>query len=53
MWRNDTKYEYMSMFPLKNLARKGLKYRKSSIINTGEKFDGRIENEDSIMDNTV
>ena len=24
MWRNDTKCEYMFMFPLKNLARKGL-----------------------------
>ena len=24
MWRNDTKYEYMFMFPLKNLAHKGL-----------------------------
>ena len=25
MWRNDTKYKYMFMFPLKNLARKGLR----------------------------
>ena len=24
MWRNDTKSVYMFMFPLKNLARKGL-----------------------------
>ena len=24
MWRNDTKYKYMIMFPLQNLARKGL-----------------------------
>ena len=24
MWRNDTKCKYMFMFPLKNLARKGL-----------------------------
>ena len=25
MWRNDMKCKYMFMFPLKNLARKGLK----------------------------
>ena len=25
MWRNDTKCKYMPMFPLKNLAHKGLK----------------------------
>ena len=25
MWRNDTQCQYMFMFPLKNLARKGLK----------------------------
>ena len=25
MWRNDTKCKYMFMFPLKNLARKGLR----------------------------
>ena len=24
MWSNDIKYKYMFMFPLKNLARKGL-----------------------------
>ena len=28
MRRNDTKCKYMFMFPLKNLARKGLRYRK-------------------------
>ena len=25
MWRNETKCKYMFMFPLKNLARKGLR----------------------------
>ena len=28
MWRNDMKYKYMFMFPLKNLARKGLISKK-------------------------
>ena len=27
MWRNETKRKYMLMFPLKNLARKGLTAR--------------------------
>ena len=26
MWRNDTKYKYMFMFPLKKLTRKGLRH---------------------------
>ena len=36
MWRNDTKCKYMFMFPLKNLARKGLRIscecHKTSLI---------------------
>ena len=28
MWRNDTKWKYMFMFPLKSLARKGLRNNK-------------------------
>ena len=30
MWRNNTKWKYMFMFPLKNLARKGLRCHQSS-----------------------
>ena len=33
MWRNDTKCKYVFMFPLKNLARKGLKYSKTFLNN--------------------
>ena len=31
MWRNDTKCKYMFMFPLKNLARKGLMFQKMNL----------------------
>ena len=32
MWRNDTKCKYMFMFPLKNLARKRLRYQSPSCV---------------------
>ena len=43
MWRNDTKRKYMFMFPLKNLARKGLKelmcrYRYHNILSNHTNF---------------
>ena len=38
MWRNDTKCKYMFMFPLKNLARKGLSFGMWCVLY--KTFDG-------------
>ena len=34
VWRNDIKYKYMFMFPLKNLARKEMRFWRISYIAT-------------------
>ena len=39
VWRNDIKCKYMFMFPLKNLARKGL--IEISIANIAAKYDNK------------